>query len=392
MSTSAIEPSVSAPYGRKNPFTSLIKVRRSLTLPGSAKDTQHFELDLAGSGLEYTPGDSLGVFPRNAASLVRETLQEIGFGPEVPVKLPQGTGVSLESALLRQYSLNRANRKILHGVRDRLPEGASKEEICGILADEARTVDFLFTRDYVDVLRQFPAARFESPEAFLSMLSPIQPRLYSIASSPAANPGEVHLCVAVVRYENHGRKRTGLCSGFLADVAEVGAREVPVYVQESPKFFLPSDPTRDIIMVGPGTGIAPFRAFLEERAASGAAGRNWLFFGEQHQATDFLYAEDFAAFLRSGVLTRMDLAFSRDQAQKIYVQNRLLEHAAELWKWIQAGAYFYVCGDARHMAKDVHAALIRIVAEQGSKSTEESRAYVEETLMKTERRYLRDVY
>ncbi len=392
MSSSAIEPSVSAPYGRKNPFTSFIKVRRSLTLPGSAKDTQHLELDLLGSGLEYTPGDSLGVFPRNTASLVRETLQEIGFSPEVSVKLPQGTEVSLESALLRQYALNRANRKILHGVRDRLPEGAPKEEIVGILADEARTADFLFTRDYVDVLRQFPAARFESPEAFLSMLSPIQPRLYSIASSPAAHPGEVHLCVAVVRYENHGRRRTGLCSGFLADGASVGTREVPIYVQESPKFFLPSDPTRDIIMVGPGTGIAPFRAFLEERAASGAAGRNWLFFGEQHQATDFLYAEDFAGFLRSGILTRMDLAFSRDQAQKIYVQNRLLENATEVWRWIQAGAYFYVCGDARHMAKDVHAALLRIVEEQGGKSADEARAYVEETLMKTERRYLRDVY
>lgn len=392
MSATTTASGVVAPYGRKNPFMSAIKVRRSLTRPGSGKDTQHLELDLSGSGIHYSPGDSLGVFPRNPAGLVRDILAQTGFDGEALVALPSGSSVSLEEALSRHFLLNRANRKILHGVRDRLPEGSEKQELLQILADDARTADYLYTRDYLDVLRQFASVRFETPEAFLPMLSPIQPRLYSIASALSAHPEEVHLCVAVVRYETHGRSRTGLCSGFLAEGVEVGVREVPVYVQESPKFFLPSDTSRDVIMVGPGTGIAPFRAFLEERAQQGATGRNWLFFGEQHRATDFFYEEDFARFQRSGFLTRLDVAFSRDQAEKIYVQHRLMENAAELWRWIEAGAYFYVCGDARRMAKDVHAAFIQIVQEQGGKSPEEAKAYVEEILMKTERRYLRDVY
>lgn len=392
MSATTTATGVVAPYGRKNPFLSAIKVRRSLTRPGSGKDTQHLELDLSGSGLHYSPGDSLGVFPRNPTALVRDILAHTGFDGEAAVLLASGNSVSLEEALSRHFLLNRANRKILHGVRDRLPEGADKQELVQILADDTRTGDYLYTRDYLDILRQFASVRFESPEAFLPMLSPIQPRLYSIASALSAHPEEVHLCVAVVRYETHGRARTGLCSGFLAEGVDVGVHEVPVYVQESPKFFLPSDTSRDVIMVGPGTGIAPFRAFLEERAQQGATGRNWLFFGEQHRATDFFYEEDFTRFQRGGVLTRFDLAFSRDQAEKIYVQHRLMESAAELWRWIEAGAYFYVCGDARRMAKDVHAALIQIVQEQGGKSAEQAKVYVEETLMKVERRYLRDVY
>lgn len=392
MSATTTASGVVAPYGRKNPFMSAIKVRRSLTRPGSGKDTQHLELDLSGSGIHYSPGDSLGVFPRNPAGLVREILAHTGFDGEALVALPSGISVPLEEALSRHFLLNRANRKILHGVRDRVPEGAEKQELLQILSDDARTADYLYTRDYLDVLRQFASVRFETPETFLPMLSPIQPRLYSIASALSAHPEEVHLCVAVVRYETHGRPRTGLCSGFLAEGVEVGAHEVPVYVQESPKFFLPSDTSRDVIMVGPGTGIAPFRAFLEERAQQGATGRNWLFFGEQHRATDFFYEEDFARFQRRGVLTRLDLAFSRDQAEKIYVQHRLMENAAEVWRWIASGAYFYVCGDARRMAKDVHATLVQIVQEHGGKSPEEAKAYVEETLMKAERRYLRDVY
>jgi sulfite reductase (NADPH) flavoprotein alpha-component len=252
--------------------------------------------------------------------------------------------------------------------------------------------EFVETRDYVDILSEFDEARFESPESFLAQLSPIPPRLYSIASSLAAHPDEVHLCVAIVRYETHGRKKTGLCSGFLADQVRLATPEIPVYVQESKSFRLPSDSARDIIMIGPGTGIAPFRAFLEQRAADGATGRNWLFFGEQHRATDFFYEQEFSALQKQGRLHRMDLAFSRDQPQKIYVQDRMKEQARELWAWLQAGAFLYVCGDARRMAKDVHQALIDIAAAQGGLPPEAAADYINVTLMRTEKRYLRDVY
>jgi sulfite reductase (NADPH) flavoprotein alpha-component len=323
---------------------------------------------------------------------VNELLPVLGLDPEASVTVPPGQVVTLRDALERNFTINRASKKILGGVLERLPAGEQKTRLETLMANDPAVVEYLFTRDYVDVLKEYDQARFESPEAFLKMLSPIQPRLYSIASSIAAHPGEVHLCVAVVRYETHGRRKTGLASGFLGDVAKVGPAEVPVFVQESPKFFLPSDGSRDIIMVGPGTGIAPFRAFLEQRSADGAKGRNWLFFGDQHRATDFLYEEDLTRFQQQGVLNRLDLAFSRDQAEKVYVQHRMLENSAELWRWLQAGAYFYVCGDARRMAKDVHQALIQIVEREGAMAHEAAVAYVEETLMKTERRYLRDVY
>jgi sulfite reductase (NADPH) flavoprotein alpha-component len=220
----------------------------------------------------------------------------------------------------------------------------------------------------------------------------VAPRLYSIASSLLAHPGEVHLCVAVVRYDTHGRPKKGLASGFLADHAGLFAKTVPVYVQPSRHFRLPADGSVDIIMCGPGAGIAPFRAFLEHRIAQGATGRNWLFFGEQHSGTDFLYGKELQAWHRQGVLQRLDLAFSRDQAHKVYVQHRMLEQAAQLWEWLQKGAYFYVCGDARHMAKDVHHTLIQIAREQGGLSDTAAAEYVNVTLMKTEKRYLRDIY
>lgn len=385
--------SVVSPYGRKNPFSARLIRRWSLTKPGSGKDTQHLEISLGGSDLHYTVGDALGVFGRNPASLVGELLAELKLDRETPVMLPSGAAVSFAEALTSHYALNRATRKILHGVLDRLPQsGEARSRLEGLLAVDTAVNEYLVGRDYVDVLREFPEARFASAEEFCKMLTPIQPRLYSIASSMAAHPEEVHLCVAIVRYQAHGRSRTGLASGFLADIARVGEADLPVFVQESPKFFLPSELQRDIVMVGPGTGIAPFRAFLEQRMHDGATGRNWLFFGEQHRATDFLYEEDLERFQKRGYLHRLDLAFSRDQAQKVYVQHRMMEQAAELWKWISNGAYFYVCGDARHMAKDVHHTLIQIVHQQGAMTLEAATFYVEQTLMKAERRYLRDVY
>ena len=223
----------------------------------------------------------------------------------------------------------------------------------------------------------------------MSLLAKLQPRLYSISSSPRAHPGEVHLTVAAVRYESHGRARKGVCSTFLADRVETDT-PVPVFVQTSHGFRLPEDTGRLVIMIGPGTGIAPFRAFLEERRATGAKGRNWLFFGDQKASCDFLYREQLEAMLAEGSLTRLDTAFSRDQTEKIYVQTRLLEQASELWRWLEDGAHLYVCGDARRMAKDVDAALHEVIQKSGGKSGEEARAYVAK--LKSDKRYQRDVY
>jgi sulfite reductase (NADPH) flavoprotein alpha-component len=280
----------------------------------------------------------------------------------------------------------------MSGLAERIPQGEQRNRLMEIVNNGTVLSEYVETRDYVDILREFDEARFATPAAFLAQLSPIPPRLYSIASAPAAHPGEVHLCVAIVRYETHGRKKSGLATGFLADHAKLNERNIPVYVQESKSFRLPADGARDIIMVGPGTGIAPFRAFLEQRALDGATGRNWLFFGEQRRATDFLYGDEFLAWQKQSRLYRLDLAFSRDQPHKIYVQHRMKEQARELWAWLQGGAYFYVCGDAHRMAKDVHQALIDIAQEQGGLAAEAAAEYINGTLMRTERRYLRDVY
>lgn len=389
-------PAVTAPlptlYNRKRPFLAELVRHDRLTRPGSSKDTRQFVISLAGSGLSYTPGDSLGAFGQNPPELVDDLLDILGFeGPE-PVSNPQGSPSTLRQALLTDYTINRANRKIAGGLSTRVPEGAQRDRLLELMGNDEKLRAYIDTRDYVDILKEFPGVRFESPQAFLSQLSPIVPRLYSIASSYEAHPDEVHLCVAIVRYDTHGRPKKGLASGFLADHAGLFVRELPVYVQEARTFRLPADRSRDIIMVGPGAGVAPFRAFLEQRLLEGASGRHWLFFGEQHRATDFLYEQDLLGWHREGKLHRLDLAFSRDQPQKTYVQDRMREHSQELWRWLQGGAYFYVCGDARHMAKGVHDTLIEIAAREGHMSAEAAADYVNVTLMKTEKRYLRDVY
>jgi sulfite reductase (NADPH) flavoprotein alpha-component len=278
------------------------------------------------------------------------------------------------------------------GLAERIPQGEQRNRLMELVDNSDALCEYIDSRDYVDILREFGEARFESPSAFLSHLSPVVPRLYSIASSFQAHPGEVHLCITVVRYETHGRAKKGLASGFFADHSDMFVKNIPVYVQESRTFRLPKDASTDIIMCGPGVGLAPFRAFVEQRSLDGATGRNWLFFGEQHRATDFLYGEEWQEYQHKGSLHRLDLAFSRDQSQKVYVQHRMLEQAKDLWAWLQNGAYFYVCGDARHMAKDVHQTLIDIAQQEGGLSPEAAADYVNVTLMKTERRYLRDVY
>ncbi len=385
-------PKAPSPYSRKNPFLAELVRHDRLTGQGSAKDTRHFVLSLAGSGLTYTPGDSLGVFARHSPELVEEVINLLGFNGGAEVTDSKGHPTTLRQALLRDYTINRANRKMMMSLAERIPQGEQRNRLMEIVDNTDVLSEYIDSRDYVDILREFNEARFGSPAAFLAQLSPVVPRLYSVASSPQAHPGEVHLLITVVRYTTHGRPKKGLASGFFADHSDMFVQNIPVYVQESRSFRLPKDGTRDIIMVGPGTGLAPFRAFLEQRVLDGATGRNWLFFGEQHQATDFLYGDELMAYQRKGKLHRLDLAFSRDQARKIYVQHRMLEQAKELWSWLQNGAYFYVCGDARHMAKDVHQALIEIVHKQGGLSPEAAADYVNVTLMKTEKRYLRDVY
>lgn len=366
--------------------------RRRLTLPGSEKETIHCVISLHGSGLTYSPGDALGIFARNRLALVDEIIAQLRALPETVVALPSGEKKTFRSALMENMVLNRANKKFVSALAKRTPQGEQRNRLMKLVQNDELLGTYLYSRDYLDVLREFDEARFNSPDEFLHQLSPIPPRLYSIASAPQAHPGEAHLCVAVVRYETRGRGKTGLCSGFLADIASLASQDIPVFIQESRTFRLPTDKSRDIIMCGPGTGVAPFRAFLEQRALDGASGRNWLFFGEQHRATDFLYGDELLAWQNCGVLHRLDLAFSRDQPQKIYVQHRLLEQAREVWEWLQNGAYFYVCGDARRMAKDVHQTLIEIAHTAGGLTIENASDYVNVTLMKNERRYLRDVY
>ncbi len=385
MSTTPPAPSA---YSRANPFKARITANYSLNGEGSAKDTRHITINLGGSDISYTPGDSLGVVPRNFPQTVDDLLPHLGLAPDTMLDQPTGP-VPLRDALIHGFILNRVSKKFVKAVLERLPEGEKKKQLGEIVGNDEAFDDYVFTRDYTDVLVEYPTT-FAVAE-FMPLINKIAPRLYSIASSPKAHPGEVHLTVAVVNYHTHGRTKYGLASGYLGRGQSLNAAEVPVYIQPTKHFHMPA-PDAAMIMVGPGTGIAPFRAFLEERAVTGATGKNWLFFGDQKRASDFLYEGEFTEMQRKGLLTKLDLAFSRDQAEKIYVQNRMHENAAEFWKWLQDGAYFYICGDAKRMAKDVHAMMIQIAQEQGGMTPEKAKEYIEVTLAKTEKRYLKDVY
>lgn len=373
-------------YSRKNPFPAKLKTNRKLTAEGSAKDTRHFEIDLAGSGLTYEVGDSLGVFPTNNPALVEEILGVLGFSGEEQVPDTAGNPVTIREALTRFYVITEKDKKLLAAIAEKDPSAA---HFLPMVTPEGRAEleAYVWGREVIDPLLAHPAAKF-TPEEFVKCLRKLQPRLYSIASSQKANPDEVHLTVAAVRYESHGRKREGVCSTFLAD--RTGNAPVPVFVHTAKHFRVPEDLSTPVIMIGPGTGIAPFMAFLQERKATGATGRNWLFFGDQKAATDFLYREELEAWQNEGVLHKLSTAFSRDQAEKIYVQHRMLEAAEELFAWLEQGAYFYICGDASRMAKDVDAALHQVVGKAGGKSPEEAAAYVEE--LKKSKRYRKDVY
>lgn len=366
---------------------------RLLTKPGSAKETRHFVVSLAGSGLHYKAGDSLGVYPKNRDSEVAEILERLGAtGEELvsPAMLKLAEPITLREALTSRLALSGPTSKIVSTLAAKATNADEKAKLTGLLAPESKPVlmSFLEERHFVDLLTEFPSAKL-TPQEFVDHLRKLMPRLYSIASSPKLHPTDVHLTVAVVRYQTNNRERVGVCSSYLADRVQVGTTKMPVFVSHS-HFGPPEDSSKDAIMVGPGTGIAPFRAFVQDRIASGATGRNWVFFGDQHRATDFLYEEEWEAWLREGKIARLDTAFSRDQMHKVYVQDRMRENAAELWAWIKGGGHFYVCGDAKRMAKDVDVALHDIVAQQGGMEPAAAAEYVKQ--MKKERRYQRDVY
>jgi sulfite reductase (NADPH) flavoprotein alpha-component len=377
-----------APQGwsKKNPYPARLLTNLKLNGEGSGKEVRHYEISLAGSGLTYEAGDALGVLPANCGELVGDILKALGCDGEEAVKTPDGSETSLRLALVQHYDIARPSTDLLKAAAER---GAAGGELAALL-DPARKDDlkkWLWGREVIDVITGL-AKPFTAPE-LIALLKKLQPRLYSISSSPKAHPDEVHLTVAAVRYDGHGRARKGVCSTFLADRCAADT-PVPVFVQVSHGFRLPPDGDTPVIMCGPGTGIAPFRAFLEERLATGAKGRNWLFFGDQKRDTDFLYREQLEGWVADGHLTRLDLAFSRDQTEKIYVQNRMLEQAAELFSWLESGAHFYVCGDASRMAKDVDAALHQIAETAGGMSAEAAAAFIQK--LKSEKRYQRDVY
>jgi sulfite reductase (NADPH) flavoprotein alpha-component len=373
------------PYGKKRPFPASILRNFNLNAPEGVKETNHVEISLEGSGLSYEVGDALGVLARNPEEVVDEIIASLAFNTKEEVPLPGGGEASLREALLNNYEIRSLSPKLLKAWQEK--SGSPYLRALVEADDKEAFNDFIWGRELIDLVTDYPAD-FSDGEDFVAVLKKLQPRLYSIASSPDAHPGEVHLTVGIVRYESLGRERGGVCSTFLADRCE--GKTLGVFVHTNKAFRMPEDDATPIIMVGPGTGIAPFRAFLEDRKVKGSKGPCWLLFGNPYQATDFLYEEELTALQADGVLTRLDTAFSRDQAHKIYVQDRMIEQGAELWKWLSEGARFYVCGDASRMAKDVDAAMLKVVEEHGGMSAEEAAEYVKQ--MRKEKRYCRDVY
>ena len=372
-------------YTRKNPFPAKLSVNRVVTDPSSSKETRHYELSIAGSGLSYEAGDALCVFPANCPELVTDILNAIGCNgdEEEPVN---GELMPLRDALRTHFEIKSPSKELLEEIAKR----SGNQELNGLLGagDKERLADYLWGRDTLDLLLQCANCEFSAAE-FIALLKPLQHRAYSISSSSKLYPDSVHLTVASVRYESYGRRHKGVCSTFLADLVDE-TTDVRCFFTPNKVFRVPEDDSVPMIMVGPGTGIAPFRAFLQERQYRCAPGKNWLFFGDRNAATDFIYREELETMQASGVLTRLDLAFSRDQEEKIYVQDRMREHGAELFAWLEQGGYFFVCGDAYRMAKDVDKALHDIIAAHGKRSEQQAVDYVNQ--LKKDKRYVRDVY
>ena len=423
-------------WSAKNPYSSNLTENFVLNGEGSRKETRHIVFDLGDSGLQYKAGDALGVIPRCPPELAEDVLASCGFSGDEEVDTHLGP-CGLRQALTERYEIHRISKKWIEGLGPRLSSGAADIEIrivhrqrtssrdgsvlidwhgggteddvpdgyveIGSASDPAETLwteltgdskameDYIWSRDYIDGLADFGHIGFP-PQQLVDGMDRLKPRLYSIASSPDFEPGMVHLTVAIVRYNHHDRDRAGLCTGFMADRCEVGDTDIGVFMSPTRSFVLPEDRSTDIIMVGPGTGIAPFRAFLQQRQMEGDSGRNWLFFGDWTEEGEYLYRDEMEAWRESGLINRHDLAWSRAGPEKVYVQHLMEQHGEEIWNWIDGGAYFYVCGDKNYMARDVHSTLIGICSEYGGMSEEEAKEFVESGLMKTEKRYLRDVY
>jgi sulfite reductase (NADPH) flavoprotein alpha-component len=372
-------------FSKTNPYFASVSLNTDLNGEGSAKETRHIEIELGDSGLSYEPGDALGVYPLNNQTYVDDLLEALSMDGNQSVTVSKET-LPLRDAFLHKLDITALSRVNMEKYADLIGSEAIKTLLEKQQSEQLNK--YTWGREILDLVKDYPVGDF-SAQDFVNVLRKMPARLYSIASSLAAHPGQVHLLVGAVRYNAFDRDREGVCSTFLAERIEDN-QDIAVYVHANKNFSLPSDPDIPIIMVGPGTGLAPFRAFLEERRATEAKGENWLFFGEQHQASDFLYADELTKMHEDGLLTHLDLAFSRDQKDKIYVQTRIMEKAKTIYEWFEKGAYFYICGDAERMAHDVHKALIETVAQEGGKSPEEAEAYIDGLL--ESRRYQRDVY
>jgi len=427
--------STKSEWSAKKPYFTNITENYVLNGASSKKETRHIVFNLGDSGLEYKAGDALGVVPRSPPELVEELLQICGFTGEEVVETNLGH-CTLREALTDRYEIHRVSKKWLKGIGERTGEKPAKIEtrivsrkrsssldgtlivdweakneqdtpegyvemgefgdnsailLQELISNNDAMEDYIWSRDYVDALGDFIGFGF-TPQQLLEGMDRLKPRLYSIASSPDFEKGTVHLTVAIVRYNHHERDRTGLCTGFMADRCEAEKTQVGVYMSPTRSFVLPEDGGRDAIMVGPGTGIAPFRAFLQQREINNDSGRNWLFFGDWTEEGEYLYRDEMDKWKESGIISKHDLAWSRQGDEKVYVQHLMKNNGEEIWNWIEGGAYFYVCGDKQYMAKDVHSTLINICSEYGEMTPEQAKDFVENGLMKSEKRYLRDVY
>ena len=374
-------------YSRTSPFQSEVLENLNLNGRGSDRETRHLELSLEGSNLQYEPGDCVGIYPENNPILVDALIEQMGWKAEefVPIN-KKGEERPLREALLSNLEITVLTKPLLEQAAKLTPNNDLHELLK--LGHEQELKTYISERDLLDLVQDFSPWEASARE-FVSILRKMPHRLYSIASSSKASPDEVHLTIRTVQYEAHGRERYGVCSTQCAERLESGDF-LPIYIHQNPNFKLPVNSETPIIMIGPGTGVAPFRAFIEERAETGAQGKNWLFYGDQHFLTDFLYQLDFQRWVKEGILTRMDVAFSRDTDEKVYVQHRMLEKSQELYQWLLEGASIYICGDEKHMAHDVHNTLITIIEQEGGKSNEEAVAYLAD--MQQQNRYQRDVY
>ncbi|HCT5787671.1 TPA: NADPH-dependent assimilatory sulfite reductase flavoprotein subunit [Klebsiella variicola] len=371
-----------SPYTKEAPLSATLSVNQKITGRDSEKDVRHIEIDLGDSGLRYQPGDALGVWYQNDPQLVKELMELLWLKGDEPVTV-DGKTLPLAEALEWHFELTVNTATIVENYATL----TRSESLLPLVGDKAQLQHYAAATPIVDMVRFSPAQL--DAEALIGLLRPLTPRLYSIASSQAEVESEVHVTVGVVRYEIEGRARAGGASSFLADRVEEDG-EVRVFIEHNDNFRLPANPETPVIMIGPGTGIAPFRAFMQQRAADGAQGKNWLFFGNPHFTEDFLYQVEWQSYVKEGLLTRIDLAWSRDQQQKVYVQDKLREQGAELWRWINDGAHIYVCGDANRMAKDVEHTLLEVIAEYGAMDAEAADEFLSE--LRVERRYQRDVY